>query len=357
MPVSTPVDSDADAGPALRPPVYGERTFLTIALVILAMGLYFRYGHHLPVPGVFGEVDRRSAQVVYNEWTFLAAIVTGFYFVFGIAGRFAFSTAAFVGLGAYVSHYVTRTSDLNWAVGLLAACTIALVVGFVFSLALRRSEHFYFAVATLGLGEVLLLIFRRSERLTGRSSAEISGVADLEILGWVADTRERHFYVMLAFLALVLIIGALIARSPTQREAIAARDNRIVADVTGLDSGRVGVAMFTLGCVVSAAGGSLFVHTRQLGTPETFGLELSIGIFVALILGGLHSLWGGLIGAWFYVYVPEYLEALEEWTQVIWGAALIVVMVLFPDGLVGLAHRTRALVHGVRARRRSGTAP
>lgn len=341
----------------MRPPTYGERTHLTIALVLLAMALYFHHGHNLPVPGVFGEVDRRSAQVLYNEWTFLAAVVTGFYFVFGLAGRFAFSTAAFVGLGAYVSHYVTRTSDLNWTAGFVAACLTAFVIGLVFSLALRRSEHFYFAVGTLGLGEVMLLVFRRWDRLTGRSSAEITGVTDLDLFGWVADTRERHFYVLLAFLGLVLLIGALIARSPAQREAIAARDNRIVADVTGLDSNRVGVTMFTLGCVVSAAAGSLFVHTRQLGTPETFGLELSIGIFVALILGGLHSLWGGLIGAWFYVYVPEYLEELEQWTQVIWGAALIIVMVLFPDGLVGLFQRARTALAGLRPSARSGASP
>lgn len=340
----------------LRPPAYAERSYVAIALVLLGLALYFHHGHHLPIPGDFGAVDRRSAQVSYNEWIFLASVVTGFYFVFGLAGRFAFSTAAFVGLGAYVSHYVTRTSDLNWSVGFLAACLVGLVLGFVFSLALAKAEHFYFAVATLGLGEVLLLVFRRAERLTGRSSAEISGVVDIEILGWVADNRRRHFYVLLVFLGLVLLIGVLISRSPVQREAIAARDNRTVADVAGLDTERVGIAMFTLGCVISTAAGSLFVHTRQLGTPETFGLDLGIGIFVALILGGLHSLWGGIIGAWFYVYVPIYLEQLEEWTQVIWGAVLIVVMVAFPDGLVGLARRAHGLI-GRLTRRRTEAEP
>ena len=331
-----------------RPPAYGEHTFITIAVVLLGLALFFKFGHNLPGPGVFGETDRRSAQVIYNEWIFLAAVVTGFYFVFGLAGRFAFSTAAFVGLGAYVSHYVTRTSGHNWAVGLAAACAAAFVIGLLLSVALRKSEHFYFAVGTLGVGEVLLLVFRRMERLTGRTSAEISGVRDLSIMGWVADTRERHFYVLLVFLGIVLLIGAFIARSPVQREAIAARDNRIVADVTGLVPERVGIALFTLGCVISGAAGSIFVHTRQLGTPETFGLELGIGIFVALILGGLHSLWGGIVGAWFYIYVPEYLEQLEQWTQVIWGAALIIVMILFPDGLVGLWKRITSLATSLR---------
>lgn len=340
-----------------RPPAHRQRTYLRIAVVITALVLYFEQGHHLPVPGVFGEVDRGSAQVLFNEWVLLSAVVTGFYFVFGVAGRFAFSTAAFVGLGAYLSHYVTRTSDLNWIIGLVVAGVTAFVVGLAFSLALRRSEHFYFAVATLGLGEVLLLVFRRSERLTGRSSAEISGVTDLDLFGWVADTRVRHFYVLVVLLAVVLVVGAFIERSPVRREAIAARDNRIVAEVTGLDAARPGIVLFTFGCVISAVAGSVFVHTRQLGTPETFGLELGIGIFVALILGGLHSLWGGLVGAWFYVYVPEYLERLENWTQVIWGAVLIVVMVLFPEGLIGLIGRLRSVLRRRREPRDAPTGP
>lgn len=326
--------------PVPKPPPWDGRPYLTVALVLLAIALYFTYGHHLPVPGVFGEVDKRSAQTVFNEWLLLGAVVTGFHLVFGVAGRFAFSTASFVGLGAYTSHYVTRTSELNWTAGLAAALGVSLVLGLAFAVFVRKAQHFYFAVATLGLAEVLLLVFARWERLTGRSSAEIAGAQDMDLFGFEFDTRARHFWVLLALLGISLLIVTFIARSPLGRLAIAARDNPTVVATLGFDATRPGIVLFTVGCVLSAAAGSVFVHTRGLGTPSTFGLELGIGVFVALILGGLHSRWGGLLGAWFYVYVPLYLERWEQWTQVLWGAALIVVMITFPDGLIGLLERS-----------------
>lgn len=331
---------------AARPPAWSGHQYLSVALVLAAIALYFQFGAGLGVPGAFGSVDKLSGTVVFNEWIWLAAVVTGFHLVFGVAGRFAFSTAAFVGVGAYTSHYVTRGGTLGWAVGFAAAVAVAVVLGGAFALLLRRAQHFYFAVATLGLAEVLVLVMRRWELLTGRSSGEIAGAADMWIFDLEIGSRYRQFFVLLAFLGIVLAVVALIQRSPLQRTAIAARDNPTVVETLGLDATRPGVVLFTLGCAISAAAGSLFVHTRGIGTPETFGLELGIGVFVAVILGGLHSMWGGLVGAWFYVYVPLYLERWEEWTQVIWGAVLVVVMVALPEGLAGVAGRIRDAVRG-----------
>lgn len=336
MPASTPPGSE-------RPAVWGERSYLVVGLVLVALALYVTNGDRLPVPGAFGEVGKPSGLVTYNEWLFLAAVVTSFWFVFGVAGRFAFSTASFVGLGAYCSHYLTRGTDAPTLLGVAGAAGIAFVLALAFALLLRRAHHFYFAVATLGLAEVLLLVFRRFERLTGRSSGELLGVRDLSIGGWAVDSRFRSSLVLLGFLGTVLLLAVLIRRSPLERIAVACRDNPVVASSLGYDPNRAGVVLFTAGSVLAAVAGSLFVHTRGLGTPDTFGLELGIGIFVALILGGLRSMWGALVGSWFYVYTPLYLERWERWTQVLWGAVLVVVMIAFPDGLVGVAGRLRGL--------------
>ena len=339
---------DSDGGEVIRPPAWSGRPHLAIGLVVAGIALFFRYGHVLGVPGVFGEVDKRSGQAIFNEWILLASVVTAFYFVFGIAGRFAFSTASFMGLGAYLSHYATRGSDVNAFAGVAVAAAVGAVVALLFALLLRRAQHFYFAVATLGLAEVILLVLRRYDRFTGRSSGEISGVRELSLFGWTIDDRTRDFWLLLAFLAVVLVVAALIRRSPVERVAVAARDNPRVAETVGIDSTRPGIVLFTLGSALAAVAGALFVHTRGISTPDTFGIELGIGIFVALILGGLHSMWGGLIGAWFYVYVPLYLERWEEWTQVIWGAVLVGVMIGFPDGLAGLFGRLASLRRGRR---------
>lgn len=321
--------------PAHRPPSHRQHHYLAIAVVVGAMIVYFQFGAGL-IPGMFGKVDKASGQTHFNEWLLLSAVTTAFYLVFGIGGRFAFSMAAFYGLGAYVSHYATRTSRHNFIVGTVVAVLVAALIAAAFAVLVRKAHHFYFAVATLGLSEVLLLLFQRVQRLTGKSSAEISGSKKIDIFGWAATTRYRHFWVIVVALALILLVVAFVERSAFARRAIAARDNPTVAETLGIDGGRVGIVLFVVGSALAALVGSLFVHTRSVGTPDTFGLKLGIGIFVALILGGLHSMWGGIIGAWFYTYVPLYLTSLEQWTQVIWGCVLVVVMIALPEGLVGL---------------------
>ncbi len=333
-----PPASELTVGREELPAIYGRHQFASITGVLVLLALYFNFGHHLGLPGVFGEIDKRSAQVTFNEWMWLSVIVTGFYLVFGVAGRFAFSTASFVGVGAYSSHYVTSSGN-NWAVGFVVAVGISLLLGLIFAFVVRKAQHFYFAVATLGLAELILLVLRRWDRLVGRPGGEIRGVQDVSIFGVELDSRYRHFYLWLALLGVVLTIAALIERSPLRRTAIAARDNYTVSETVGVSVQWVGIVLFTLGCTIAGAAGSIFVHTRGLGTPDTFGIQLGIGIFVVLILGGMHSLFGALVGAWFYIYIPEYLERWEEWTQVIWGMVLIGVMILFPDGIVGIWHR------------------
>lgn len=328
----------------VRPAAWRDRSYLAVGLVLVALALYQQHGDRLPVPGAFGNVGKLSGLVTFNQWLLLAAAVTSFWMVFGVAGRFAFSTASFVGLGAYVSHYLTRDSDLPVLAGALVATAVGAAVALAFVLLLRRAQHFYFAVATLGLAEVLLLVFGRWERLTGRSSGEISGARDISLAGWAVDSRFRSMLVLLGFLGAVLVLGMLLRRSPVERIAVACRDHPAVAASLGYDPERPGVVLFTVGSGLATLAGALFVHTRGLANTDSFGLELGIAVFVALILGGLHSPWGGLIGSWAYVYAPMYLERWEEWTGVLWGAVLVVVMMVFPEGLVGVAGRIRALV-------------
>ena len=334
---------------AARPPAWRRHQYLTILLVCIGLAAYFQWGGNLHLPGPLGEVSTRSGQHRFLEWLKLGTIATTFYMIFGIGGRFAFSTAAFFGVGAYASHWATRTSGHPWPVGTAVAVVIAAVIALVFGLLVRKAHHFYFAVATLGLAQLLLLLFQRIRRLTGQSDAVLSGARKMTLFGWHVDSRYRVFFVFLGMTAVMLVIAAMIERSPLARRAAAARDNERVAETLGIDPVIPGLTLFVLGSSLAALAGSVFVHARATGEPNDFGLHLGIAIFVALILGGLHSLWGGLIGALFYTFVPAYLthylhksdSDLEKWIQVIWGAVLVIVMIAVPEGLVGIVQRIR----------------
>jgi branched-chain amino acid transport system ATP-binding protein len=158
-----------------------------------------------------------------------------------------------------------------------------------------------------------------------------------------------------------------------QREAIAGRDQAAVASTVGVPVFRLRVTMFVLGSAVAGAAGSIFVHWKTFASPDSFGIDLGIGIFVMLILGGIDSRWGPILGAFFYVFIPQWLQGgvlgipgpkfsvtlqgqvhnASDFKNIIFGALLVIVMIAYPEGLVGVGRRFRALVAGIARPRRS----
>ena len=153
----------------------------------------------------------------------------------------------------------------------------------------------------------------------------------------------------------MFLLGYLLERSPVRREAIANRDRDIVARSLGLPILRLRITTFILGSAVAGFAGSLWAHRASSISVDEFGVDLGLGIFLMLILGGIGSMWGSLLGAWFYVYVRERLQRLHihighqsisEFWGIIYGSLLILVMVLLPDGIVGLGRRVRRISNG-----------
>jgi ABC-type branched-subunit amino acid transport system ATPase component len=147
-------------------------------------------------------------------------------------------------------------------------------------------------------------------------------------------------------------MGIWMARSPVKRMAIAMRDQATVAATIGVPVLRIRVSMFVLGSAIGALAGSLYVHGHEFAQPQEFSVELGLGIFVMLIVGGLESLWGPILGAAFYLWLPHFLQRLNinlfgheirEYNQIIYGAILLLVMIFFPEGLIGIFHRVKAV--------------
>jgi ABC-type branched-subunit amino acid transport system ATPase component/ABC-type branched-subunit amino acid transport system permease subunit len=300
--------------------------------------------------------------VSFNQWIYLSILVVGFYFIFGVSGQFAFSQAAFAMVGGYTSAWATR-EGVDWILAVALGIVAAGVIAFAFAFIARRANLFFLAIATLALSEVLTLIIREWKEFTGQIGGEVALTESqrIDLFGWKATsltsgaaTNERNlFWVYMVSLAIVLLLGIWLARAPAKREAIAMRDQPTVAATLGVPTLRVRIVMFVLGSTIAAFAGSLFVHGRGFAQPDEFGVELGLGVFVMLIVGGLDSLWGPVLGAAFYVWVPYVLQELDislfgnpisEYNQIIYGAALLLVMVYAPDGLIGIFHRIRAIL-------------
>jgi ABC-type branched-subunit amino acid transport system ATPase component/ABC-type branched-subunit amino acid transport system permease subunit len=297
--------------------------------------------------------------VNFNQWIYLSILVVGFYFVFGVSGQFAFSQAAFAMVGGYTSAWATR-EGLDWILAVALGVLVAGIIAFVFAYIARKANLFFLAIATLALSELILEVIREWQEFTGQIGGEVALTESqrIELFGWKvtslsssAATNERNlFWVYIVALAAVLLIGIWLARAPAKREAIAMRDQPTVAATLGIPTTRVRIVMFVLGSSIGAFAGSLFVHGRGFAQPAEFSVELGLGIFVMLIVGGIGSLWGPILGAAFYVWVPYVLKELDinlfgnpirQYNQIFYGAVLLLVMIFAPEGLIGIFHRIK----------------
>jgi branched-chain amino acid transport system permease protein len=210
------------------------------------------------------------------------------------------------------------------------------VVALAFSWIVRRSSEFYFAIATLALSELALVVFREWEWLGGQGG-EVLNIPRPDLFGWDLTNDRQVLFLTLGVLLLGLLLTGLIERSPLRRSAMAFRDKHHVAAANGLPTTWLRYGFFALGSSFAAAAGSLSVHRVGFASPESFSLELGINLFLVLLLGGIGSMWGASLGAAFVVYAPEYLRFVGEYQSLVYGLILVVVVLAMPKGLIGLA--------------------
>lgn len=288
-----------------------------------------------------------------GAWAVLSISTLGFYLVFGLSGQFAFSQAAFMAVGGYTSVAVARHA--GFLAGFVSAIVVAALVAALLALLISRTEHFAFAIATLAFGFVATVVFREWEDISG-PGGEVLGIERPSLFGHTFATDEALFPVLVGALAIALVVVALVERSPVRREAIAVRDNPVVATLSGVFVQRRRMLLFTLGSAFAGAAGSLLAHRSAAIFPETFSLQLAINLFLALLFGGMGSMWGPLLGALFVTQVPERLRFVGRYQDLIYGALLVVIIVAVPDGLAGVTGRASRALRAYAHRRGRTTA-
>jgi ABC-type branched-subunit amino acid transport system ATPase component len=193
-----------------------------------------------------------------------------------------------------------------------------------------------------------VLVVTKWQGFTHGPGGETIGIRPLELFGQTFQTDFAAFKVLVAVLATCLVVAAWVERSPVRREAIAVRDQPVVAGTLGLPTLRIRITMFMLGSTLAAIAGSLYAHRAGSLSTDTFSVQLGLYIFLMAILGGLGSRWGAVVGSWFFVYSTDYLgrsgvqiasHRLSEFKPIVFGALLIIVMIAAPEGITGLARK------------------
>jgi branched-chain amino acid transport system permease protein len=260
----------------------------------------------------------------------LAAV--GLNLLMGLAGQVSLGHAGFMGIGAYaVAIGPTHLGVPSWLSFIIGAALAALIA-FVVGRPILRLKGHYLAVATLGFGLLLAIVFTNEARWTGGPDG--MSVPRLVILGLPVRGADTWYWITAAG----FLIGAALANnlidSPTGRALAAIHDSEVAARVLGVDAAKKKLAVFVISAVYASAAGSLFALLNGHITPDVSGFLRSIELVAMVVLGGMGSVAGSLVGAALLVVLPQTLTALHDYEHMVLGLVVMAVMIFLRAGIV-----------------------
>jgi branched-chain amino acid transport system permease protein len=275
----------------------------------------------------------------------------------GYTGLISLGHAAFMGVGCYTAAYLAQRGVPFWLT-IPAGGGMCALLGLVVGIPSLRIKGLYLAVATLAMQFILIFVFREWESVTG--GVRGVSVPDATLFGMELDNDYRMYYVILPCAALLLVAARNLFRTRIGRAFIAIRDKDISAEVLGIDLFRYKLLAFAIGSFYAGVAGALLGYFYRAMTPEYFTLALSIFYLAAIIVGGLGSTIGTILGAFFMTLIPELLRAgvslaalwapsateiLSPVREIVFGALIIAFLVFEPHGLAEIWRRVRRFFH------------
>ncbi len=262
----------------------------------------------------------------------------------GFAGQISLGHAGFFGLGAYASAILTTTYGINPWLAMVAAAVAVSLLAFAIGFPILKLKGHYLAMATLGLGIIFFIIFNEAVDLTGGPSG-FSGIPNLKIGSITFDNDLKNYALIWLFTLVTVLLSLNLANSRIGRALRAIHDSEVAARVMGVNSRLLKVQIFALSAGISTLAGSLYAHTMGFISPTSFGFNFSIELITMVIIGGLGSIYGSLIGAFILTILPEALRTFQDYDIIIYGLILILMTMFLPGGLVrgvpGLLARLR----------------
>ncbi len=267
-------------------------------------------------------------------------VALGLNLLTGFAGQVSLGHAGFFGVGAYATGLLTQSAGVPFLLSLALAGLITAALGAVAAIPAVRLKNLYLAIATLGFGVVLQKVLFEWRGLTGGGSG--LELAPLRIGPLVLATGTELYYLVVPIACLGTWAAANIATRRTGRALIMLRDSEIAAATLAIPVARYKTIAFALSAFYAAIAGGLYAYLVRYINPETFNIGLSITFVSMIVIGGLGTVGGSILGAVFYVAVPELLRGIKDAPGLVFGLALVAVMVFLPKGLWGLTERIKA---------------
>jgi branched-chain amino acid transport system permease protein len=275
----------------------------------------------------------------YFHYIFALALINviiaiGLNILTGNAGQISVCHSAFMAIGAYTTTYLYAKTGVPYLLALPAGAVLAGVCGLVLGFPALRVRGFYLAVVTLGFLELSQIIINETPDITGG----VRGIASIRptILGYKFSGDLSFYYLVLVITLASIWFGWSLMRSPTGRAFNAIRSSEAVAQTLSIPLARTKLVAFVLSAVYAGIGGGLYATSVGFIDPLEFSLLTSIRHVTFIVVGGVGSISGSVVGAIALTFLPEALRSFKEYNELVFGGLLLIVLIAFPKGLVGI---------------------
>lgn len=302
----------------------------------IALGLLLAMVPTLASMGIF-----KVSTITTLGGAFIFAIAAlGLNILLGYSGLISLGTAGFMGLAAYTSAYLTMDLNLPFELALVLAILLPTLIGILVGLVSLKIEGIYLAIATLAVAEVMRKTFEEFDFFTGGFSGKTAGYPTL--LGVFKLDRTTMYYFIVCVLIFLMIMTYNMMNGRLGRALNAMRGSEAASQAMGVNLLNHRLIAFALATIYASVAGVLYVHFVRYSYPSVWSLKLSLDFLAMIIIGGLRSIYGTLLGAVIVFAVPDlFLKQLPYFNQVSYilnGILIILVIIFYPNGIIFAGH-------------------
>lgn len=283
----------------------------------------------------------KSSYITIIGGTLIYAVAAlGLNILLGFSGLISLGTAGFMGLAAYISAYVTIDMKLPFEVALLLAIIVPTLIGILVGLVSLKIEGMYLAIATLSVAEILRKTFEEFNVFTNGFSGKKAGFPVL--LGLFKLDRTTTYFLIVFVLVVIMILTYNMMNGQLGRALNAMRGSEAASRAMGVNLLKCKLVAFALATMFASVAGVLYVHFIRFSYPSTWSLKLSLDFLAMIVIGGLRSIYGTVLGAFIVFAVPDLLlkqiPFLNQLSYVFNGLLIILVIMFYPHGLIYIGH-------------------
>lgn len=282
-------------------------------------------------------------------------VALGLNLLVGYSGLVSLGTAGFMGLGTYLASYITSDMGLPFELSLIISIAVPMLIGLFTGLVSLRIEGYYLAIATLAIAEILRKVFVEFDVVTGGFSGKKAQYPTL--LGFLKLDRNGTFILIVVALVVVMIITHNLINSYTGRALLSMRGSEAAAQAMGINIFKYRLLAFAIAVGYSGLGGVLYMHFVKYTYPNAWSLSLSLNLLAVIVIGGLKSIPGTILGAFIVFGVPDLIlknlpliGQIDGLSYIFNGILIIVVVLFYPNGVINIKDNIKKLYHRVKGK-------